>query len=77
MVRPAATTQALGRYPQQAGAAASLNTTLLFAGGGLAGSVVAGLENALPLSLGLLFLSASLGGWLLLVLVKDREVQPC
>ena len=77
LVRPAATTQALGRYPQQAGAAASLNTTLLFASGGLAGSVVAGLENALPLSLGLLFLSASLCGWLLLVLVKDREVQPC
>ncbi|MGN8251799.1 MFS transporter [Pseudomonas sp. SMV7] len=66
LVRPAATTQALARYPQQAGAAASLNTTLLFAGGGLAGSLVASVESALPMSLGLLFVAVSLCGWLLL-----------
>ncbi|MEN5038220.1 MFS transporter [Pseudomonas sp. TWI929] len=77
LVRPAATTQALGRYPQQAGAAASLNTTWLFAGGGLAGSLVAGVESALPMSLGLLFLSASLCGWLLLACIKDNEMQHC
>ena len=77
LVRPAATTQALARYPQQAGAAASLNTTLLFAGGGLAGSVVAGIESGLPLSLGLLFLSVSSCGWLLLACIKDNELQRC
>lgn len=71
LVRPAATTQALARYPQQAGAAASLNTTLLFAGGGLAGSLVAGVESALPMSLGLLFLGASLCGWLLLACLTE------
>ncbi|MGV5526563.1 Bcr/CflA family efflux MFS transporter [Pseudomonas sp. XP1] len=71
LVRPAATTQALARYPQQAGAAASLNTTLLFAGGGLAGSLIAGVESALPMSLGLLFLGASLCGWLLLACLTE------
>ncbi|MNM81534.1 Inner membrane transport protein YdhC [compost metagenome] len=71
LVRPAATTQALARYPQQAGAAASLSTTLLFASGGLAGSLVAGVESALPMSLGLLFLSASLCGWLLLAYMTE------
>lgn len=71
LVRPAATTQALARYPQQAGAAASLNTTLLFAGGGLAGSLVAGVESELPMSLGLLFLGVSLCGWLLLACLTE------
>nr|WP_243434122.1 MFS transporter [Pseudomonas sp. 43(2021)] len=71
LVRPAATTQALARYPHQAGAAASLNTTLLFAGGGLAGSLVAGVESELPMSLGLLFLGVSLCGWLLLACLTE------
>ena len=71
LVRPAATTQALARYPQQAGAAASLNTTLLFAGGGLAGSLVASVESALPMSLGLLFVGVSLCGWLLLACLPE------
>jgi len=77
LVRPAATTQALARYPQQAGAAASLNTTLLFAGGGLAGSLVAGAESVLPMSLGFLFFSSSLCGWLLLVCIKNNGMQRC
>ena len=71
LVRPAATTQALARYPHQAGAAASLNTTLLFVGGGLAGSLVAGVESELPMSLGLLFLGVSLCGWLLLACLTE------
>ncbi|MGY4526645.1 Bcr/CflA family efflux MFS transporter [Pseudomonas sp. TE21394] len=73
LVRPAATTQALARYPHQAGAAASLNTTLLFAGGGLAGSLAAGVESALPMSLGLFFLGASLCGWLLLAGMAETD----
>ncbi len=75
LVRPAATTQALARYPQQAGAAASLNTTLLLAGGGLAGSLVAGIEGALPMSLGLLFLGAGLCGWLLLACLTETPTS--
>lgn len=71
LVRPAATTQALARYPQQAGAAASLNTTLLFAGGGLAGSLVASVESVLPMGLGLLFVGVSLCGWLLLACLPE------
>ncbi|MNE04851.1 Inner membrane transport protein YdhC [compost metagenome] len=77
LVRPAATTQALARYPQQAGAAASLNMTLLFVGGGLAGSLVAGVDSTLPMSLGLLFLSASLCGWWLLTCIKGNGLQRC
>lgn len=73
LVRPAATTQALARYSRQAGAAASLNTTLLFAGAGLTGSVVAGFESALPVGLGLLFVVASLCRWWLLACTKDIE----
>ncbi|PYB78432.1 multidrug transporter CflA [Pseudomonas sp. LB-090624] len=77
LVRPAATTQALARYPRQAGAAASLNTTLLFAGGGLTSSLVTGFESALPAGLGVLFVMASLcGGWLL-ACTKDDEMQRC
>ncbi|ADR59841.1 Bcr/CflA family multidrug resistance transporter [Pseudomonas putida BIRD-1] len=77
LVRPAATTQALARYPRQAGAAASLNTTLLFAGAGLTSSVVAGLESELPAGLGVLFVVASLcGGWLL-ACTKDDGMQRC
>lgn len=77
LVRPAATTQALARYTHQAGAAASLNTTLLFAGAGLTSSVVAGFESTLPEGLGLLFVVASLCGWWLLVCTKDDEMQRC
>ncbi|MBA6099468.1 Bcr/CflA family efflux MFS transporter [Pseudomonas juntendi] len=76
LVRPAATTQALARYPCQAGAAASLNTTFLFAGAGGISSVVAGVERTLPGGLGLLFVLASLcGGWLL-AYTKVDEI-PC
>ena len=77
LVRPAATTQALARYPRQAGAAASLNTTLLFAGAGLTSTLVAGLESALTAGLGVLFVVASLcGGWLL-ACTKDDGMQRC
>ncbi|MFJ4384089.1 Bcr/CflA family efflux MFS transporter [Pseudomonas sp. NPDC089408] len=77
LVRPAAATQALARYPQQAGAAASLNTTLLFAGGGLAGTLIATTEHLLPMSLGVLFLSSALGGFLLLMCLKGNRMQHC
>lgn len=77
LVRPAATTKALARYSRQAGAAASLNTTLLFAWAGLTGSVVASFESTLPVGLGLLFVVASLCGWWLLACTKDDEMQRC
>ena len=77
LVRPAATTQALGRYPHQAGAAASLHTTFLFASAGLAGSLIASIEQALPMGLGLLFLGCSTCGWLLVVCIKDDGRQHC
>lgn len=77
LVRPAAATQALARYPQQAGAAASLNTTVLFAGGGFASTVIASAEQLLPLSLGILFLSSALGGFLLLTRLKGNSLQHC
>ncbi|EKT4559446.1 MFS transporter [Pseudomonas putida] len=77
LVRPTAATQALARYPQQAGAAASLNTTVLFAGGGFAGTVIASAEQLLPLSLGILFLSSALGGFLLLTRLKGNSLQHC
>ncbi|GAB1618496.1 MFS transporter [Pseudomonas sp. NGC7] len=77
LVRPAATTQALARYPEQAGAAASLNMTLLFASGGFAGSLIASGQSALPMSLGLLFLACTVSAWLLLLCIKGDEVQHC
>lgn len=77
MVRPASTSQALARYPQQAGAAASLSTTLLFAGGRLAGTLVASAEHLLPMSLGILFLSSALSGCLLLMCLKVDSTQHC
>lgn len=77
MVRPAAATQALARYPQQAGAAASLNTTVLFAGGGFAGTLIASAEHLLPLSLGVLFLGSAISGFLLLTCLKGNSLQHC
>lgn len=77
MVRPAAATQALARYPQQAGAAASLNSTLLFAGGGFAGTLITTAEHLLPISLGILFLSCALSGFLLLTCLKGSSMQHC
>jgi len=77
MVRPVTTTQALARYPQQAGAAASLNTTLLFAGGGFAGTLVASAEHLLPMSLGILFLSSAISGFLLLACLRGNSFQHC
>lgn len=77
LVRPAAATQALGRYPQQAGAAASLNTTLLFAGGGFAGTLIASAEHLLPMSLGILFMSSALCGCLLLMGLKGNGMEHC
>lgn len=77
MVRSAAATQALGRYPQQAGAAASLNTTVLFAGGGFAGTLIASAEHLLPMSLGILFMSSALGGCLLRMCLKGNSMQQC
>ncbi len=77
MVRPAAATQALARYPQQAGAAASLNTTVLFAGGGFAGTLIASAEHLLPLSLGILLLGSAISGFLLLTCLKGNSLQHC
>lgn len=73
VVRPAATTHALGRHPERAGAAASLNNTMLFAFGGGASMLVASVRSSLPMSLALGFIASSLAGWYLLVYLKGLE----
>ncbi|MFJ4349508.1 MFS transporter [Pseudomonas sp. NPDC089428] len=73
IVRPAATTHALGRHPERAGAAASLNNTMLFAFGGGASMLVASISGSLPMSLALGFIASSLAGWYLLVYLKGLE----
>ncbi|MGF6391993.1 MFS transporter [Pseudomonas plecoglossicida] len=66
IVRPAATTYALGLHPERAGAAASANNTMLFAFGGGVSMLLATVEAMLPMSLALIFVVACLSGWLLL-----------
>jgi len=66
IVRPAATTYALGLHPERAGAAASANNTMLFAFGGGVSTLLASVEEMLPLSLALIFVVSCLSGWLLL-----------
>ncbi|MGJ7548321.1 multidrug effflux MFS transporter [Pseudomonas alloputida] len=73
IVRPAATSHALGLHPERAGAAASLNNTMLFAFGGGASMLVASMRNSLPMSLALGFIACSLGGWYLLIYLKGLE----
>ncbi|PVZ43800.1 MFS transporter [Pseudomonas sp. CC120222-01a] len=73
LVRPAATTHALGRHPERAGAAASLNNTMLFAFGGGASMLVASISGSLPMSLALGFIASSLAGWYLLVYLKGLK----
>ncbi|MGE8110516.1 MULTISPECIES: Bcr/CflA family efflux MFS transporter [Pseudomonas] len=73
IVRPAATTHALGRHPERAGAAASLNNTMLFAFGGCASMLVASISGSLPMSLALGFVACSLTGWYLLIYLKGLE----
>ncbi|MEN5302791.1 MFS transporter [Pseudomonas sp. TWI628] len=73
IVRPAATSHALGLHPQRAGAAASLNNTMLFAFGGCASMLVASISGSLPMSLALGFVACSLTGWCLLIYLKGLE----
>ncbi|WP_079227251.1 MFS transporter [Pseudomonas putida] len=73
IVRPAATTHALGLHPGRAGAAASLNNTILFAFGGGASVLVASISGSLPMSLALGFIASSITGWYLLVYLKGLE----
>lgn len=67
LTRPAATTCALERHPERAGAAAALSNTLLFATGGVASALVAVAEATLPMSLAAGFIGMSLCGGLLLI----------
>jgi MFS transporter, DHA1 family, multidrug resistance protein len=73
IVRPAATTHALGLHPERAGAAASLSNTMLFAFGGGISMLVASIRSSLPMSLALGFIASSLAGWYLLVYLKGLE----
>jgi len=67
IIRPAATTYALGLHPECAGTAASAHNTMLFAFGGAASMLLASVEEMLPMSLALSFIVSCLSGWLLLV----------
>ncbi|HCV40673.1 MAG TPA: multidrug transporter CflA [Pseudomonas sp.] len=73
IVRPAATSHALGLHPQRAGAAASLSNTMLFASGGGASMLVASTRYSLPMSLALGFIACSLAGWYLLIYLNGLE----
>lgn len=73
IVRPAATTHALGRHPERAGGAASLNNTMLFAFGGGVSMLVASISSSLPMSLALGFIASSFAGWYLLVYLQGLE----
>lgn len=71
IVRPAATTYALSRYPDRAGAAASVSNTLLFACGGCVSLLVASSgEESLAMGLAAIFIASCLSGWLLLAYVS-------
>lgn len=71
IVRPAATTYALSRHPDRAGAAASVSNTLLFAcGGGVSLLVASSGEVSLAMHLAVSFIASCLSGWLLLACVS-------
>nr|WP_218176371.1 MFS transporter [Pseudomonas putida] len=71
IVRPAATTYALSRHPDRAGAAASVSNTLLFAcGGGVSLLVASSGEVSLAMHLAVSFITSCLSGWLLLACVS-------
>ncbi|MFJ9989427.1 multidrug effflux MFS transporter [Pseudomonas putida] len=75
IIRPSATTRALGRHPHCAGAAASLNNTLLFTSGGTASALIAATDSLLTLPV--LFILSGLLGWVLITLLprSDSEVR--
>ena len=73
VTRPAATTCALERHPERAGAAAALNNTLLFAIGGLASSLITLADTGLPFNLAFAFLATSLCG---AVMLKQGACHP-
>ena len=75
IIRPAATTYALGLHPERAGAAASAHNTMLFAFGGAASMLLASVEEMLPMSLALSFVVSCLSGWLLLAYVSGLVSQ--
>lgn len=71
IVRPAATTYALSRHPDRAGAAASVSNTLLYAcGGGVSLLVASSGEVSLAMHLAVSFIASCLSGWLLLACVS-------
>lgn len=66
IIRPAATTYALSRHAERAGAATSASNIMLFAFGGVVSTLIASIESRLPIVLALVFVGSSLaGGWLL------------
>lgn len=76
LIRPVATTLALSRHPELAGAAASLNTTILFAGGGLVSSLLASFAQTLALGLAMVLVAAAMiGGVLLCTLSPASSTQ--
>ncbi|CAG8864454.1 Inner membrane transport protein YdhC [Pseudomonas fluorescens] len=75
IIRPAATTCALERHPERAGAAAALNNTLLFATGGAASGLIALVDTGLPLNLALAFIVISLSGAFILRLLACHRTH--
>ncbi|WP_314733528.1 MULTISPECIES: MFS transporter [unclassified Pseudomonas] len=66
VLRPAATTHALSRYPEIVGAAASLATTIILAIGGAVSSLVSMFQAMLPLNIMMVLVMTSVFGLLLL-----------
>ncbi|MDF2490727.1 MAG: major facilitator superfamily transporter [Pseudomonas sp.] len=75
ITRPAATTCALERHPERAGAAAALNNTLLFATAGLASGLIALAHTGLPIDLALSFIAIGLCGAFMLKRLSRHQVQ--
>lgn len=75
IIRPAATSLALARHPERAGAAASLSNTLVFGTGALFGAVLATTGVQVMASLATTFFITGVIGLVLLVQLPDLEPQ--
>lgn len=75
IIRPAATSLALARHPERAGAAASLSSTLVFGTGALFGAVLATTGVQVMASLATTFFITGVIGLVLLVQLPDLDSQ--
>lgn len=77
ITRPIAFTLAMSRHPEAAGAAAATANSVLFLAGGGVSAGMALFENHLPLSLGVTFTVLGLLGFVLLTVYARRPGSPC